>query len=81
MVLLDIYVLANSADPDHTAPRGVVTSGSSLFAIPFPCLNLRKITAKFSGIRKFRNFTVIQIPLHWHCLFQLYSLGTVQALL
>ena len=29
---LDRQVLANSADPDQTAPRG---SGSSLFAIPF----------------------------------------------
>ena len=40
---------------------------SSLFAIPFlkkystvwpDCLNFWLITAKFSGVRKFRNFTV-----------------------
>ena len=30
----DIYAWANSADPDQTAPRGAVWSGSSLFAIP-----------------------------------------------
>ena len=28
-------VWANSADPDQTAPRGAVWSGSSLFAVPF----------------------------------------------
>ena len=27
-------VWANSADPDQTAPRGAVWSGSTLFAIP-----------------------------------------------
>ena len=31
----DRWVLVNSADPDQTAPRGAVCSGSSLFAIPF----------------------------------------------
>ena len=30
----DRQVCANSADPDQTAPRGAVWSGSSLFAIP-----------------------------------------------
>ena len=30
----DRYALANSADPDQTAPRGAVWSGSTLFAIP-----------------------------------------------
>ena len=72
--------LANSADPEQTAPRGAVCSGSlgavcsgsALFAIPFAffyeiplylmvwplCLNFRLITARFSGVRKFRNFTV-----------------------
>ena len=29
----DIYAWANSADPDQTAPRGAVWSGSTLFAI------------------------------------------------
>ena len=28
------YAWANSADPDQTAPRGAVWSGSTLFAIP-----------------------------------------------
>ena len=31
----DKHAEANSADPDQTAPRGAVWSGSSLFAIPF----------------------------------------------
>ena len=31
----DRYIWANSADPDQTAPRGAVWSGSSLFAILF----------------------------------------------
>ena len=31
---LDRYALANSEDPDQTAPRGAVWSGSTLFAIP-----------------------------------------------
>ena len=31
---LDRQVWANSADPDQTAPRGAVWSGSTLFAIP-----------------------------------------------
>ena len=30
----DRQVWANSADPDQTAPRGAVWSGSTLFAIP-----------------------------------------------
>ena len=30
----DIYAWANSADPDQTAPRGAVWSGSTLFANP-----------------------------------------------
>ena len=30
----DRQVYANSADPDQTAPRGAVWSGSTLFAIP-----------------------------------------------
>ena len=30
----DGQVWANSADPDQTAPRGAVWSGSTLFAIP-----------------------------------------------
>ena len=41
----DRQVWANSADPDQTAPRGVLWSGSTLFAIPsafFGCISLRK---------------------------------------
>ena len=30
----DRYAWTNSADPDQTAPRGAVWSGSALFAIP-----------------------------------------------
>ena len=30
----DRYAWENSADPDQTAPRGAVWSGSTLFAIP-----------------------------------------------
>ena len=42
---LDIQIWANSADPDQTAPRGAVWSGSTLFAIPsasFGYITLRK---------------------------------------
>ena len=42
---LDTQVWANSADPDQTAPRGAVWSGSTLFAIPsasFRCVTQRK---------------------------------------
>ena len=41
----DRQVWANSADPDQTAPRGAVWSGSTLFAIPsasFGWISLRK---------------------------------------
>ena len=41
----DIYAWANSADPDQTAHRGAVWSGSTLFAIPsafFGSITLRK---------------------------------------
>ena len=41
----DRQVWANSADPDQTAPWGVVWSESTLFAIPsasFGCITLRK---------------------------------------
>ena len=41
----DRQVWTNSADPDQTAPRGAVWSGSTLFAIPsasFGCITLRK---------------------------------------
>ena len=36
----DRYAWANSADPDQTAPRGAVWSGSTLFAIPFASFGL-----------------------------------------
>ena len=32
--VLDGQVWANSVDPDQTAPKGAVWSGSTLFAIP-----------------------------------------------
>ena len=40
--------LANSADPDQTAPRGTVWSGSTLFAIPSASFGL--ITLWYSHI-------------------------------
>ena len=57
------------------APRGAVWSGCSLFAFPFATfwqntlrfclfvwiLGKAKITAKFSGVQKFRNFTIYAI--------------------
>ena len=42
----DSQIWATSADPDQTAPKGAVWSGSTLFAIPsasFGCIVLRKI--------------------------------------
>ena len=36
----DRYAWANSVDPDQTAPRGAVWSGSTLFAIPSPSFGL-----------------------------------------
>ena len=41
----DRQVWENSADPDQTAPRGAIWSGSTLFAIPsafFGCITLKK---------------------------------------
>ena len=36
----DRYAWANSADPDQSAPRGAVWSGSTLFAIRFASFGL-----------------------------------------
>ena len=64
------HVWANSVDPDQTAPRGAVWSGSTLFAssvyifwtnfsmVKTHNSNFRMITAIFSGVRIFRIFTV-----------------------
>ena len=63
----DRYAWANSADPDQTAPRGAVWSGSTLFAIAstsFGCITL-KIShlvqllggySKFLGVWSFKDF-------------------------
>ena len=71
----DRQVWATSADPDKTAPRGAVWSGSTLLAIlsaSFGCITLRKRHLvkllgcdynKFSAVRNFRIFTVV---LHTH---------------
>ena len=73
----DRQAWANSADPDQTAPRGTVWSGSTLFAIPsasFECITLKEtpscstfrvITTNFLGVWIFRKFTVISdiVPL------------------
>ena len=67
----DRYAWANSADPDQTAPRGAVWSGSTLFAILSALFGLitlwkshivqiRVITTNFLGVRIFRKFTVPQ---------------------
>ena len=45
----DRQVWANSVDPDLTAPRGAVRSGSTLFAIP---------SASFGHITLYQNDTV-----------------------
>ena len=59
----DKMAYANSADPDQTAPEGVVRSESTLFAIPQnilinSCIK-SKIEAKKYGIKcsNFRTFT------------------------
>ena len=67
----DRYAWANSADPDQTAPRGAVWSGSTL---PFVCIvwthysmvephssNFRVITTNILGVRIFRKFTVLEL--------------------
>ena len=41
----DRWVWANSADPDQTAPRGAVWSGSFMFAISFA--SFRQNTLRF----------------------------------
>ena len=61
----DRYAWANSVDPDQTAPRGAVLSGST--RLPFQlhlldsfsmlepcCSNFRIITAMFSSVRIFK---------------------------
>ena len=77
----DTQALANSADPDQTAPRGAVWEQSdqglhchsictlcTIFSVERPLfLNLKEITAKFSGIRKFRSFTVLTLPFRTSC--------------
>ena len=64
---------APRGDPDQTAPLGAVWSGSTL--LPFClhllealfnvtahfCLDFRVITAMYSGVRFFRDFTVQQL--------------------
>ena len=73
----DRYAWTNSADPDQTAPRGAVWSGSTLFAIASFGLimvaphssNFRVITTIFWGVRIFRKFTgVLTIALSPLCL-------------
>ena len=54
---LDIQVWANNADPDQTAPRGTVWSGSTLFAIPFASFG-RITPCKIHNLAKFSIITV-----------------------
>ena len=52
----DRYVWANSADPNQTAPRGAVWSGSTLFAIlstSFGCITLRWLQQIFQVSKVF----------------------------
>ena len=47
----DRQVWANSAEPDQTASRGAVWSGSTLFAIPsayFGCITLRLVVLRLN---------------------------------
>ena len=43
----DTQAWANSADPDQTAPRGAVWSGSTLFAVPSALLLGKAILFNF----------------------------------
>ena len=71
---LDTQALANSADPDQTAPSSLIRVYTvchsictlcTIFSVKRPLyLNFREITAKFSGVRKFRIFTVIYCNLY-----------------
>ena len=66
----DRYAWANSADPDQTAPRGVVWLGTTLLAIPSASFlthysmvkphssNFRVTITNFLGVQIFRKFTV-----------------------
>ena len=67
----DRYAWANSADPDQTAPRGAVWSGSTLFAILSASFGLITLWLShivqtlewlqqiFLGVRKLRIITVL----------------------
>ena len=63
----DRQVWANLVDPDQTSPLiwvYTVCHSVCMFWMPFStlkprCLNFRIITAKFSGVRIFRMFTVL----------------------
>ena len=51
--------MANSVDPDQTAPLGAVWSGSALFAQAYLSEILGSLRySKFSGVQTFRIFTV-----------------------
>ena len=56
----DRYAWANSADPDQTAPRGAVWSGSTLFAIPSASFGL--ITLWKSHIKSTLFITSVLVP-------------------
>ena len=84
----DRYAWANSADPDQTAPRGAVWSGSTLFAIPSASFrlfysiephtsNFRVITTNVLGIQIFRKFMVPEyrvIRVLWKYVVEVYGL-------
>ena len=57
------YIQANSVDPDQTAPRGAVWSGSTLFAKM--TFDLGYCVVRISS-RQARNLNFVAIPLQGH---------------
>ena len=57
----DRYAWANRADPDQTAPRGAVCSGSTLFAIPSASFGLIMVEPHNSNFRVITNFLSVRI--------------------
>ena len=69
---------ANSADPDQTAPKGAVWSGSTLFAIPLSILRKNYIKSKIQAkklCKVFGIFDISTLPLAGNVYLHLYSLA------
>ena len=56
---LDRKVWANSADPDHSVPKGAVWSGFTLFAIPSVSSTIKSHYSNFRIIKFFSFFLFI----------------------